>query len=70
MIVTYLDQLRQIAVETGWKLSEACEDSKIAPSTLYRWQRGLSRPSEKAAQKIARYMQTYRRSETSPQSPN
>jgi DNA-binding XRE family transcriptional regulator len=63
MFQTYLEQLTQIAVETGWSLNDACDDSGISRTTLYRWQKGTSHPSEGVARKIADHMQRYARPE-------
>jgi|TARA_R110002095_G_scaffold29117_3_gene28829 transcriptional regulator with XRE-family HTH domain len=62
MIITYLEQLKKIAKDTGWLLEDACDDLGIARTTIYRWHKQISHPNERIVIKLARYMQTYRRS--------
>jgi|DEB0MinimDraft_4_1074332.scaffolds.fasta_scaffold118334_1 DNA-binding XRE family transcriptional regulator len=61
MIKTYLQQLKEIAEETGWKLNEACIDAGISETTYYRWAKGNYNPREKQAKKVAEHMVKFRR---------
>ncbi len=61
MITSYLDQLNQIADDTGWNLADACVDSGIAVTTYYRWIKKICSPREKQARIVADYMARYAR---------
>tara|TARA_Y100000310_G_scaffold187899_1_gene187875 strand:- start:1396 stop:1593 length:198 start_codon:yes stop_codon:yes gene_type:complete len=60
MIKSYLDQLIELAEETGWKLKEACTDSGISDATFYRWMKGSYSPRHKQAVTVANFMLRYR----------
>ena len=61
MIVTYYEQLKQLATETGWDLKEACLDAKIALTTYHRWTNKNYSPREKQAKAVAEHMLKYRK---------
>jgi len=58
-IQSYLDQLLELASACGWHLKDACADAGISYTTYYRWMNGTSSPSQKKAEKVANYMQSY-----------
>ena len=60
-IETYLNQLKNIAKQTGWKLLDGCIDAGVSNSTYYRWVRGTSSPRIHQATKVAEYMLKYSR---------
>ena len=60
-IKSYWNQLSEIAEDTGWQLKDACIDSGVSDSTYYRWKTGKFMPSQGSAERIAGYMQQYRR---------
>jgi len=56
-----MEQLKEIADQTGWVLEEACVDSGIASTTYFRWKTGRTQARESEVIKVANYMETYAR---------
>jgi len=61
MIITYIEQLKTIADETGWDLREACIDSGISDVSYYRWINGTTQARETEVIRVAEYMEMYAR---------
>ncbi|MEK9909141.1 MAG: hypothetical protein VW498_02135 [Candidatus Thalassarchaeaceae archaeon] len=61
MIKTYLEQLQEIAEQTGWDLEEACVDAGVAKTTYWRWTHNKITPRLAKAQQVAEYMLSYAR---------
>jgi transcriptional regulator with XRE-family HTH domain len=59
-MITYLDQLKQLADDAGWKLRDACIDAGIADTTYYRWMNGTSNPRLKQAEKVEKLLLTFK----------
>jgi transcriptional regulator with XRE-family HTH domain len=57
---TYLEQLKTLASDSGWKLKEACIDAGIADTTYYRWMNGTTSPRYKQAQQVENFLLTYK----------
>ncbi len=52
MLITYLDQLTMACAERGLQLPGVMADIGIAPSTYWRWCKGLSEPRTGVARKV------------------
>jgi len=58
-LISYLEQLKSLASECGWRLKDACADAGISATTYYRWINGTTSPRLKQAERVAKFMQSY-----------